>query len=287
MILVTGASGKTGKAIIRRLLQQGARVRAVVHHSEQQAELQAIGAADVLPGDMRQPEFLRQATQGIESIYHICPNMSPDEVKIGRLMIRAARSNGVRHFVYHSVLHPQARQMPHHWNKLRVETEILSSGLRSTILQPTAYMQNILAYWSRIVSEGVYSIPYAVQSRIGLVDLEDVAEAAAKVLLEPGYQDGIYELVGTPAYSQSEIAQMISAQSGRQVRVEVQPRTDWEEKARRSGMPEYAIETLLKMFIYYETYGMAGNPGSLAGILGRSPASYEHFLRRLITHSPS
>jgi uncharacterized protein YbjT (DUF2867 family) len=259
----------------------------LVHHTSQQAALKSAGVEDVLCGDMRRRSFLAQAAKGVEAIYHICPNMSPDEVKIGRLMLEAARSNGIQHFVYHSVLHPQAQQMPHHWNKLKVETEILASGLAFTILQPTAYMQNILGVWAKILSEGVYSIPYSAGARISLVDLEDVAEVAAKVLMDPGYQNGIFELVGTPAYSQAEIAGLISQKMGKTVQIEEVSRTAWEKQARKSGMSEYAIQTLLKMFLYYETYGMGGNSSGLTGILGRRPTSYDQFLDKLLAHSIS
>ena len=282
MILISGAGGKTGKAIIRRLLQRGAKIRALIHHADQQAELAAMGVKDVVCGDMRQPAFMFQAAEGAEAIYHICPNMNPDELKIGRLVLDAARSNGVKHFIYHSVLHPQAQQMSHHLNKLKVETEIFASGLNFTILQPTAYMQNIMAYWPRIISDGVFAFPYAAETKLGLVDLEDVAEAAAKLIYEPGFKNGIYELVGTPAYSQIEIAQKIGSKLGKTVTVETIPRTDWEEKARKSGLSEFAIQTLLKMFIYYERYGMGGNPSVLGWILGRPPVTYGQFLDRIL-----
>lgn len=284
MILISGAGGKTGKAILKRLLQRGAKIRAMIHHARQQAELKALGVNDVVCGDMRQRAFMFQALESVEAIYHICPNMSPDEFKIGRLVMEAARSRGVKHFVYHSVLHPQAQQMPHHWNKLKVETEIFASGLNYTILQPTAYMQNILAYWPSIVSEGVYILPYTAETRVALVDLDDVADAAVKVILEPGFKSGIYELVGTPAFTQTEIAQKISAKLGRTVRVETLSRVHWEAEVRKNGMPEYAIQTLLKMFIYYETYGMEGNSSVLEWILARSPVTYGQFLDRILAH---
>ena len=61
--------------------------------------------------------------------------------------IRAAQSAGVERFVYHSVLHPQVEIMAHHWQKMRVEEQLFESGLSFTILQPAAYMQNVLAGW--------------------------------------------------------------------------------------------------------------------------------------------
>jgi NAD(P)H dehydrogenase (quinone) len=55
--------------------------------------------------------------------------------------------------------------------------------------------------------DGTYRVPYSIQTRLSLVDLEDVAEAAATVLTNAGHSDGIYELAGTPPLSPIEIAE--------------------------------------------------------------------------------
>lgn len=70
-----------------------------------------------------------------QGVYHICPNVHPQEVEIGRIAIDAARAAHVERFVFHSVLRPQIEAMPHHWRKLRVEEMLLASGLNFTILR--------------------------------------------------------------------------------------------------------------------------------------------------------
>ena len=82
---------------------------------------------------------------------------------MARVVIGAAREADVEHLVFHSVLHPQIEAMPHHWQKMRVEELLLQSGLHYTILQPTIYMQNILASWDAISQNGVYPVPYAAR----------------------------------------------------------------------------------------------------------------------------
>jgi uncharacterized protein YbjT (DUF2867 family) len=124
--------------------------------------------------------------------------------------------------VYHSVLHPQIEAMPHHWNKMRVEEMLLGSPLDVTILQPAAYMQNILAEWDRMLRSGVYRVPYPVETRLSLVDLDDLAEAAATVLINAGHSGATYELVGTPPISQIEIAETFGKALGRPVRAEAE-----------------------------------------------------------------
>src|ERR1700724_553947 len=202
MILVTGAGGQTGKAIIRALVARGAPVRAFVRRMAHGASLAAMGAREVIAGPMDDPHAWSRAVRGTDAIYHICPNVSPDEIAFAKALIAAATDLGVRRLVYHSVLHPQIEAMPHHWAKLRVEEMLLASALDFTILQPTAYMQNSLAQWDLMKREGIYRVPYPVETRLSLVDLDDVAEAAAAVLTSnTGHSGATYELVGTPPLS--------------------------------------------------------------------------------------
>lgn len=281
MILVTGAAGKTGQAVIRALVARGAVVRAFVYRQEHTARVKDLGAQEVVVGEMHDEAIFRQATHGIGGMYHICSNMNPTEVGIGRIAITAARAAGVQHFVYHSVLHPQTEAMPHHWQKLRVEEMLFESGLAFTILQPVAYMQNILAGWQTIVAQGVYRVPYAVTTRLGMVDLEDVAAVAATVLTEPGHAGAIYELAGPDVLTQAEVAAVLSQVLQRPVRVEQTPITQWTSQAQAAGLGTYQIETLVKMFRYYEQYGFWGNPQVLGWLLKRPPTHFPAFLERL------
>jgi uncharacterized protein YbjT (DUF2867 family) len=280
MILITGAAGKTGRAVLRALVARGETVRALVHRSEQMPHLEALGAQEVLAGDMREQATIERAAHAVRAVYHICPNVSPDEVTIGQAAIAAARSAGVEHFVYHSVLHPQTEAMPHHWQKLRVEEKLFESSLPYTILQPSVYMQNVLAHWQQILAQGTYPVPYAIDTRLGMVDLEDVAAAAAIVLTQAGNTGATYELAGAEALTQVEVAAILSQQLGHPVRAEVISRQAWERGARASGLGDYQVQTLLKMFDYYERYGFWGNPRVLGWLLGRPPATFAAFVER-------
>jgi uncharacterized protein YbjT (DUF2867 family) len=280
MILVTGAAGKTGAAVIHSLALRGEVVAAFVRSEGQAAQATAVGAGQTIFGDLCDARLVAQAARGVRALYHICPNMHPDEVAIGSHVIAAARAAGVERLVYHSVLHPQTQEMPHHWNKLAVEEMIFACGLPFTILQPTAYMQNILASWRAIVEQGVYRVPYPPATRLSLVDLADVAEVAAKVLVEDGHEGAIYELVGSAALSQLDVAAALSQRLERPVRVEEIPLDAWERSARSAGMTDYAVTTLLQMFRYYARHGLAGNPNVLGWLLGRAPTSLGVFLGR-------
>ena len=281
MILVTGAAGKTGAAVIRSLAQRAEPVRALVRSEAQATHVMTLGATQAAVGDLADAERVAQAARGVRAIYHICPNMHPDEVAVGGNVIAAGRAGSVARLVYHSVLHPQTREMPHHWNKLAVEEMVLASGLSFTILQPTAYMQNILASWRALTDEGVYRVPYPPDTRLSLVDVEDVAEVAAKALVEDGHAGASYELVGSPALSQLDVAAALGERLGRAVCVEEIPLDAWERGARVAGLSDYAVTTLMQMFRYYARHGLVGNPNALGWLLGRAPTSLEAFLNRL------
>jgi NAD(P)H dehydrogenase (quinone) len=281
VILVTGAGGKTGLAVIRAAAAAGQMVRALVHREDQRDRVRAAGAREWVAGDMPQEGTLAQAIRGVRTIYHVCPNVHPDEVLIGQRVIAAARAAGVERIVYHSVLHPQVEAMPHHWNKMRVEALLFESGLAYTILQPASYMQNVLAGWHAIVKEGVYAVPYSVETRLGMVDLEDVAAAAAIVLADRRHDGATYELAGPEALTQTEVAEILTRWLGRPVRVVQISLNEWAARAQSSGLGEYQISALLKMFAYYGRFGFWGNPAALTQVLGRTPTTLEAFVARV------
>ena len=285
MILVTGAAGKTGRAVIRALTARGETVRALVHRPEQGEIVRALGAQDFALGDLRDRVAVGQAMAGAQAVYHICPNVHPEEVAMGQLAIDAAREEGVERLVYHSVLHPQVEAMPHHWQKMRVEEQLFASGLAYTILQPAAYMQNVLAQWDSVVRGGVYEVPYGVETRLGTVDLVDVAEVAAQVLTEPGHIGAIYELSGPEALTQRQVAAVLEQCLGRPVEARQVPLAAWEKQARAAGMGDYQLETLLQMFQYYDRHGFWGSPRVLGCLLGRAPGSFEAFVARAVEAS--
>ena len=282
MILITGAGGKTGRTLIKRLSKVES-VYAFVHREEHVSAIKSLGAEKIIVGDLRDETTIRSAMQGARSVYHICPNMNSDEFVIGKLVINEARKVGVEHFLYHSVLHPQTEKMNHHWQKLRVEETIFESGLPFTILQPVPYMQNLLAGWKSILEDGVLHVPYSVNSKFSFVDLEDISEVAKVVLTEPNHYNVTYELAGTLPMSHVEVAEIFGRVLKRDVSAEKEEIRDWRLRAERSlGMSEYAIENLIKMFEYYDKWGLVGNPNVLRWLLKHEPNSLESFVEKTV-----
>jgi hypothetical protein len=88
--------------------------------------------------------------------------------------------------------------------------------------------------------------------------------------------------VGTPALTQNEVAETLSEQLAHPVSAQEINIESWEEKARNSGLGDYQVETLKKMFRYYARYGLKGNPNLLTWLLDRPPTTLADFIVKLM-----
>lgn len=281
MIFLTGAAGKTGHAILAALAKLNAPVKPLVRSEAQVVDIQKIAKFECITGDLRKLANLESQLDGVDIIYYICPNVAPDELEIGKNLIQLAKKKNISRFIYHSVLHPNIESMPHHWQKMRMEEALFASELDFTILQPCAYMQNILAGWNNIKA-GKYITPYQTNSRLSIVDLKDVAEVAARVMTQSGFENAIFELAGPENLSQKEVSQQITQVVGYPVSAVEQSREDWQKTALLNGMDPTQVLVLLKMFEYYDKNGLVGNTTTLGNLLGHSPTRFNQFLERIL-----
>ncbi len=164
-------------------------------------------ARETVVGDIHERTTLDQLLEGARAIYHICPSVDPDEATVGEMLIDASKSAGVERFVFHSVMHPQITALTHHAQKLIVEEKLIQSGLWFTIFQPASYMQNVMDQLEAIM-QGVYPTMYKLSTCVGMVDLDDVGEAAAKVLTEDSHKNATYELCSGETLSIADILQI-------------------------------------------------------------------------------
>lgn len=282
MILVTGAAGKTGRAIIKSLINKGINVKAFVFKDVYAKEIHKLGAREVVLGNLLNLVDLKIALRDVNAVYHICPNMHPEEITIGDIVIKAVESSDCRRIVYHSVLHPQTATMPHHLNKLKVEESLFESGLDYTILQPSAYMQNILKDLNEIIVNRVYNLPYNTESKFSFVDLTDISEVASVVLTTPGHIGAIYELNGPEILSMKEIIEIISKESKTDITLTFQSQRNWMKQTGIASFSNFKRDCLLKMFTYYDKYGLWGNCRILEWILGRKPTTIRQLISRKI-----
>ena len=277
MILVTGAAGKTGQAILHALADRHAGWRALVRRPAA-AEAQPPADCQFVVGDLLNSEDVKRAVEGSSAVYHIPPNMHPDEERMAQSLLQAAAKQGVTHFVYHSVLHPQSTAMPHHARKLRVEEAVLASRLPFTLLQPAAYMQNLLPYVDQARQHGSLRLPYPPATRLNLVDLADIAQAAAIVLTMPGHTGATYELAGPDNPNQHQVAALLADLLGRPVAASQQRLEKWRQAAASRGLDAGRIDDFLAMFGYYADHDFTGNDRVLTHLLGRKPKNLRTFL---------
>ena len=269
MIVVTAAGGATGAAVVRALWSRGERVRALVGGSQPHPELTAL-SADVVATDLTDPAAVEPLLAGADALYLIWPNFDSAETAGAVALLGAARRAGVQRVVYHSVLRPQARSMPHHAAKDRVEEALDASGLTWRVLQPCAYMDNLHGQFAAVGAAGTFRSPWGLAQAQSLVDLCDVADAAVVLLTEDGLDGGTFEAVGPEPLTAPRIAELLGEWLGRDVRaVDAVP---------AGPVPaDYAARCSRLMFDHYRSYGFTGSPRVLEGLLGRLP-------RTLATH---
>lgn len=280
LILVTGASGKTGRRCIVRLLEKRARIRALVRRREVAEELLNAGVADVVTGDMFAPDVMNRALGGASQVLHICPPMHPKEDELALEMIARAKAAGAARFVLWSVLHPHI-DVPHHRRKQRAEAALIDSGLTFTILQPGRYMQHLETIWPQVRSSGVHAFPFSTRMRFSLAHLDDLALAATEVLTAAGHENAIYELAGPQPLSQNDCARIISSVLDRPVRADAAALDAYLEKARAAGMPEWRVETLSIMNRHYDAHGLEGNSNALRWLIGQEPKTFADYVAEL------
>ncbi|WP_269191642.1 SDR family oxidoreductase [Blastococcus sp. VKM Ac-2987] len=273
MIVVTAAGGVTGTAVVRTLLSRGEEVRAVVPSSRPRPTLDGLGA-EVVVGDLTGD--LSPVLAGADALYLIWPNFDPGEATGAPEVLAQAARSGVRRLVYHSVLRPQARAMPHHAAKDRVEEAldgaVAGTAARWRVLQPCAYADNLDGQLAAAVRSGELRSPWGLERAQSFVDLRDVAVAAAVLLTADGLDSGTFEAVGPEELTAPDVAALLSARSGR-------PVTAVDVRADDDGT--YAGRCRTTMFDWYRAHGFTGSPRVLTGLLGRPPRTVaEHLADR-------
>ncbi|NEK93911.1 NAD(P)H-binding protein [Modestobacter muralis] len=274
MIVVTAAGGPTGTAAVRELRRRGEAVRAVVSRRGPRPELAALGA-EVVVAELTAPMSWSSVLAGADALYLVWPTFDPDEAEGAPALFAEARRAGVPRVVYHSVLRPQLRVMPHHAGKDRAEEALAGSGLRSwRVLQPCAYADDHDGQLESARVSGVFRSHWGLRTGQSLVDLRDVAEAAAVLLLEDGLDGGTFEAAGPEALTAPRMAELIGERLGEDVVADdVVPGgevpTSYVGRCRRA------------MYDHHRAHGLVGSPRVLAGLLGRPPRSYAEHLADL------
>ena len=275
MILVTGASGNAGGAVLKEVLKTNRPVKGM-YRSPADAAKASVEVGAVI-ADFADRGSLGRALEGVEAVYLVCSPVR-ELVELEGNMVDACQAAGVRHVVLNSALGAgDYRKSFPSWHR-RVEDKLSASGLDYTIVRPNSFVQNILTYYaSSIRTEGAF---YAAMgnARTSFIDVRDVAAVAARTLTSPGHAGKTYELNGPEALTYGEVAEKITQASGRRVQYVDIPVAQQKQAMLDQRLPDWLATALLDLQAYY-TGGKGGEVDDvISTILGRAPRTMDQFL---------
>ncbi len=278
-ILVTGATGNVSSGLIPNLTAMGANVRALVHEESKAQGLRDAGV-EVVIGDLEKPETLDPAFSGVDKVFLVtAPN--PNQVTQARNAIAAAKRAGSPHIVRLSAgAFSTAPDSPSRVTRqhAEIDAELKASGLRYTLLRPNLFMQNTLMAAQTVASDGAVYMPMK-EGKIGMIDVRDIVDVAAKVLTEAGHEGKTYGLTGPASISFHDVAAGLSKALGKEVKYVDVPLEAAREAMLGMGLPEWIVGAL-------NEYNKAFSEGSgdfttneFEEITGHPARSYEMFAR--------
>jgi uncharacterized protein YbjT (DUF2867 family) len=275
MILITGASGSVGKAVLQEANRKESNVRAMYRSKEEAAK--APSGCEAVLADYSDKQSLRNALRGVSSVYVVCSPIPP-LVELESNMVDACKESGVSQVVLNSALGAgdYGKSFPA-WHR-KVEDRLKATGMNYTILRPNGFLQNIVAYNApSIRTQGAF---YAAmgEARVSYLDVGDIAVVAVKALQGGAHRGKTYELNGPEAISNQELAKRISRVTGRTVKYVDIPESAQREALLGLGMPEWQVAALLELQQYYQQGGGAKTDGLLQTLIEREPVTLDQYL---------
>jgi uncharacterized protein YbjT (DUF2867 family) len=235
-VLVVGATGKQGSAVVRRLRDRGFPVRAMTRDPAKPAARELAGPGiEIVHGDMEDFDSLRRALDGVHGVFAMATPYekgSETEVRQGKSLVDAAQRAAVSHFVYSSVgSADRGTGIPHFDSKYEIEKHLQATGLQYTILRPVFFMENWLGMRQQI-QQGVLAQPLRPDTRLQMVAVPDIGAFATMAFEHPGkWRMRAVDLAGDEL-SMNETAEVFSRVLGREVRYQQVP---WDEFEKQSG----------------------------------------------------
>jgi uncharacterized protein YbjT (DUF2867 family) len=244
-ILITGATGNVGSAVLDNLGTTDVGLRALAHDESKARSLRDRGV-EAIVGDFLEPETLSPALEGVGTVLLVTP-IHPEQVTQASNVIKAAKESGndlriVRLSVHQAFHQAPARNSRQH---AEIEDELASSGLPYTLLRPTTFMQNTLMAARTVASEGRIYQPFK-DGRLGMIDARDIGEVAAKVLTEEGHEGEVYTLTGPAAISFYNVARALSEVLGKEVSYVPIPLEKAKEAMLDMGLSEWRADVLIE-----------------------------------------
>jgi len=274
-ILVTGATGNTGSALLTRLTERGTSVRAMVRKQSDAAKLPE-GVAAVV-ADFDDAGSLAAALHGIGRAYLVTPSSEQAQAQQLRFADLAVQA-GVNHLVVLSQLaadeHSPVRFLRYH---AAVERYVQNLGIDYTFLRPNLYFQGLLAFTGSIAADNRFYAPIG-DATVSALDVRDIAAVAAAALTETGHERQTYTLTGPAALTHTEIAAALSAALGRVITfVDVSP--DTFARSLEGILPPWQVAGLLEDYAHYSHGEAATITPIVEQVTGKPPIDVAQFAR--------
>ena len=224
IVLVAGATGRQGGAVVRHLLPRGWKVRALTRNSRSAgAQDLTRQGVDVVEGDLDDPTSLQRAARGVYGVYSVQDFWAVGatrEVQQGKNLAEAARQAQVEHFVYSSVGGAERHSGIDHWeSKWVVEQHIRKLGLPATILRPAAFMENYYIDQVEIgILKGTLRDPIRPDKPYQTVATDDIGAFAALAFERPNEFCGVALEIAGSELTNPQTAEVFSHVLGKPVR---------------------------------------------------------------------
>ena len=216
LILVTGATGNQGGAVIRHLREKGFGVRAFTRDPDKPEARALINQSgiEIARGDFEDKPSLLRALEDVHGVFAVQTPYQDGveaEVRQGIALIDAAHSSDISHFVYSSVgSADQHTGIPHFDSKWKIEEHLRGTGMPYTIVRPVYFMENWLRMKDQI-AQGQLTLPLTPETILQQVAVDDIGAFAAMAFEHPGKWHGTAtELAGDELFV-DQIAQTLHA----------------------------------------------------------------------------
>lgn len=282
MIAVTGATGHLGQRVIHNLLNthDAQKIVAIVRNP---AKAQQLAEKNVLvrQADYSDPAALALALQGVEKLLLISSSEVGQRAAQHRNIIDAAKTAGVQLIAYTSLLRADTSPLGLHEEHVETENYLAQSGVPFVLLRNGWYSENYLASVPAALEHGVF-IGSAGDGKIASATREDYAAAAATVLSLDNQAGKVYELAGDSAWTLSELADKISALTGKTVVYQNLSEADFAATLKQAGLPDAIATMLADSDIGASKGGLFDDSHELSRLIGRPTTSIDDSLKAIL-----
>jgi NAD(P)H dehydrogenase (quinone) len=271
-IVVTGATGHLGRLAVEALVERGvpaADVVATGRRTETLADLAERGVV-VRTADYDDEASLEEALAGADRLLLVSGSEVGQRVRQHGNAIAAARAAGVGFIAYTSIAHADTSTLLLAEEHRATEQLLAEAGVPHALLRNSWYTENYTAQLPVYLEHGIAGA--AGDGAVSAATRADYAAAAAAVVATDGHAGAVYELGGAP-FTMAELAQVVSAATGRTVTYTDLPVEQYQRVLVAAGLPEPAAAVFADGDRGVAAGELLVEGDDLARLLGRAPTS--------------